>query len=252
MDPKRFSAIAHGGLLIWNPAGPAKIDRALSDLAFTEESRCLDVGCGRAEVLVRLAERFGVHGTGIDSSTFAVDLARTEASRRARPGLVEITCGRFEDVSLPEDHYDLAICLGATHAIGGYDKTLSILGKLTRPGGHLLVGESYWRRAPDPEYLKEIEGTADDLQTHQGNLSTAAAAGLDVINASPCSVDDWDRYEGSYAENVERFVTENPDDPDVQAMIARIRPWREAYLRWGRDTLGFGLYLLRRPVGWAR
>ena len=42
-------------------------------------------------------------------------------------------------------------------------------------------------------------------------------------------------------------VRANPHDPDAQAMLERIRPWREAYLRWGRDTLGFGLYLFRLP-----
>jgi hypothetical protein len=29
-------------------------------------------------------------------------------------------------------------------------------------------------------------------------------------------------------------------------MGERIRRWRETYLRWGRDTLGFGLYLFER------
>jgi len=30
-------------------------------------------------------------------------------------------------------------------------------------------------------------------------------------------------------------------------MLERIRRWRDGYLRWGRDTLGFGLYLFYRP-----
>jgi len=30
-------------------------------------------------------------------------------------------------------------------------------------------------------------------------------------------------------------------------MLELSRPWREAYLRWGRTTLGFGLFLYRRP-----
>ena len=30
-------------------------------------------------------------------------------------------------------------------------------------------------------------------------------------------------------------------------MLERSRKWRDAYLRWGRDTLGFGVYLFARP-----
>ena len=45
---------------------------------------------------------------------------------------------------------------------------------------------------------------------------------------------------------VERYARNNPDDPDCPAMVTRIRRWRDAYLRWGRDTLGFGLYLFQK------
>ena len=34
---------------------------------------------------------------------------------------------------------------------------------------------------------------------------------------------------------------------DVPAMLERIRKWRDGYLRWGRDTLGFAVYLFYRP-----
>ncbi|MCC6194158.1 MAG: class I SAM-dependent methyltransferase, partial [Burkholderiales bacterium] len=37
------------------------------------------------------------------------------------------------------------------------------------------------------------------------------------------------------------------EDPDVPAMLERIRKWRDGYLRWGRDTLGFAVYLFYRP-----
>ena len=35
-------------------------------------------------------------------------------------------------------------------------------------------------------------------------------------------------------------------------MLERIRRWRDAYLRWGRDTLGFAVYLFSRPAVRAR
>ena len=35
--------------------------------------------------------------------------------------------------------------------------------------------------------------------------------------------------------------------PDARAMLDRSRRWRDAYLRWGRDTMGFAVYLFYRP-----
>lgn len=48
---------------------------------------------------------------------------------------------------------------------------------------------------------------------------------------------------GAPANAVERYVAAPPNDPDAPAMKARIDAWRALYLRWGRDTLGFGTYL---------
>ena len=47
--------------------------------------------------------------------------------------------------------------------------------------------------------------------------------------------------------SVERYAREQPDDPDVGTMLDRARRWRDAYLRWGRDALGFAAYLFYRP-----
>ena len=49
-----------------------------------------------------------------------------------------------------------------------------------------------------------------------------------------------------------KYVAEHPEDPDADAMLARIRPWREAYERHGRDhvavthDLGLQRFVLHR------
>ena len=55
-----------------------------------------------------------------------------------------------------------------------------------------------------------------------------------------------------YSRAIERYVAEQPDDADGPAMLERVRRWRDGYLRWGRDTLGFGVYLYYRGRGRAR
>jgi ubiquinone/menaquinone biosynthesis C-methylase UbiE len=142
--------------------------------------------------------------------------------------------------------FDLAVCIGSTHALGGYPETLRALAGLVRPGGHVLVGQGYWKRDPDPEYLARLGTTPDEMTAHEGNVTAGVAAGLEPAGAWTSRVEDWDRYESLYAETVERFAAAQPEDPDTPAMLERIRGWRETYRRWGRDTLGFGLYLFRQ------
>ena len=50
--------------------------------------------------------------------------------------------------------------------------------------------------------------------------------------------------------SVNRFATAeyartHPDDPDLAEVVERVRKARAAYLRWGRDTLGWAIYMFR-------
>jgi hypothetical protein len=72
-------------------------------------------------------------------------------------------------------------------------------------------------------------------------------AGLIPMHASTASMDEWDDYEWKYCRAIERYAREQPEDPDIPAMLERSRRWRDAYLRWGRDSLGFAVYLFYRP-----
>jgi len=60
--------------------------------------------------------------------------------------------------------------------------------------------------------------------------------------------DDWDRYETLQWYAAARYAQESPDDPDVPEILARVAHGRTNYLRWGRDTLGWALYLFQKAA----
>jgi len=41
------------------------------------------------------------------------------------------------------------------------------------------------------------------------------------------------------------------NDPDDGALLRISNKSRDAYLRWGRNCLGWAMYLFRRPGGWV-
>jgi len=245
VDPARFSSVGHGGMAIWNPVGEAALDALLGRLPLPPSPRVLDVGCGTGTLLARLAERRGASGVGVDRSPFAAAPARATAAGFG--GRIEIREEAFDATRFAGGSFDLVACVGSSHAVGDAAAALRALTPLVRPGGLLLLGEGFWERDPDPGYLSFLEARREDYRDFAGTGAMGAEAGLVLLEGLACSREEWDRYEGEYAANVERFVAEHPADPDAAAMLERIRPWREAYLRWGRTTLGFGLFLYRRP-----
>jgi hypothetical protein len=116
-----------------------------------------------------------------------------------------------------------------------------------RPGGHILVGQGYWRQPPSQAYLDFLGASPDDYATHADTFRKGAEAGLRPLYAAVSNQDEWDHYEGLYARAVERYIHANPTDRDRTALRTRIAQWREGYLTWGRETLGFGWYLFLRP-----
>jgi cyclopropane fatty-acyl-phospholipid synthase-like methyltransferase len=246
MDPLKFTTIAHHAHEHLNPVDPDALEQAVERVALRPGDRAIDVGCGKAALLIRLAERHGVAGTGVDLNPAFLAEARTLAARRGVAAAVTLIEGDASTIDLPAASFHLGICVGATHALGGYPGTLRGLARLVRPRGHLLIGHGYWKRAPDPEYLERLGATLDEMTSHEGNIDAGIAAGLKERGAWVSRDEDWDRYEDLYADTVERYAAQHPTDPDTPAMLERIRRWRETYLRWGRETLGFGLYLFRR------
>ena len=146
------------------------------------------------------------------------------------------------------ESFDLTAMLGGGGIGGGIAGICTTLAGWTRRGGYVLIGEGYWVQPPAPEYLAHLEATADEFRDHRGNVQAGVDAGLIPLHAFVASPDEWDEYEWKYSRSIERYALEQPGGPDVPAMLERIRRWRDGYLRWGRDMLGFGVYLFQRPM----
>jgi hypothetical protein len=82
---ERLSAITHGDRAFHDPLDPAVVDEVLAFAALGPGDRALDIGCGPGELLVRLADRTGCDGLGVDLATAQIEEARRRAAARA-PG----------------------------------------------------------------------------------------------------------------------------------------------------------------------
>ncbi len=247
MDPLRFTTVAHATHRLCNPVDPVLLAGVLDGLGLAAGARALDIGCGKASLLVDLAARHGVLGVGVDVNPAFLGEGRAMAAAAGVAASVALVERKASDFAAPGGAFDLGVCLGSTHALGGYAATLRALAGWVRPGGRVLVGQGYWKRPPDAAYLARLGARPEEMTDHEGNIAAGTAAGLEPAGAWASTLADWDRYEDRYAATVERFVAEHPSDPDAAAMRERIARWRETYLRWGRETLGFGVYLFRRP-----
>lgn len=117
--------------------------------------------------------------------------------------------------------------------------------EFTRSGGLVIVGEPYWKCKPSAEYLEVENFERTTFGTHAENVFTGTEIGLTPLHAVASSDDEWDRYEALQWQAAERWAIENPDDPDREAVLQRVRNARDVYLKLGRETMGWGIYMFR-------
>jgi hypothetical protein len=48
---------------------------------------------------------------------------------------------------------------------------------------------------------------------------------------------------------VSEYARFHPEDPDLPEIVERADKERSLYLRWGRETLGWAIYVFRRDLG---
>ena len=63
MDHAKFTTIAHRAHRFCNPLDPAVLERVMAGLRLSAGDRVIDVGCGKAALLVDLAGRFRGSGS---------------------------------------------------------------------------------------------------------------------------------------------------------------------------------------------
>ncbi len=247
-DRRRLSAIAHSGSAMWGPISEQTIQEVLSRAeAFIERtSVILDLGCGPAELLRRLAERTGTRGVGIDASPQAIQ----EAERRLDASLtrhrIELKLADVHDLPRKPE-FDLVICIGPGWDTGGWFELTRWASGFVGSGGHLLLGEGAWRTNPSGETLERLQMSPADYLPSDQVAHAVRDAGVEPQWVHRSTPHEWQAYGDTYRGALQRFADENPDDAITAAALQRSGPgWSTFELL--HETLDF-ILVLGQPTG---
>src|SRR5688572_6424239 len=111
MDHDTFSAIAHRDHRYLNPVGPATMEALFALLRLGPGARVLDLGCGKAETLIRLVELYGVHAIGVDRNPSFLEAARERARAVVPDAELDLIECDIADFEAPAATFELAMCI---------------------------------------------------------------------------------------------------------------------------------------------
>ena len=244
-----FPRIAYEALEVCNGVTMAAVETAVSRAGLAAGVEALDIGAGNAAVAIRLAETFGLRVTTIEMDPGMADLARARIAGAGVEDRVALVVAAAADVLARTRPVDLITALGTTNVTGEGRPTpeaaLRALRRHLRPGGWLLWGDLVWLSEP-PGPLRQIVEATNLYAGHDGWQAAARTAGLEVVVAEISPKAAFDDYARALTDAARRWLEANsaaPEAGSIRMSADRVG----AMLEYGRDHIGFGLYLLRNP-----
>jgi hypothetical protein len=238
----RLHEIAERDHRILNPFSPAKLHLLGEVCRFAPGDRLLDLCCGKGELLCTWSRDHGITGVGVDVSATFLAAAHARADELGVAGAIEFVEADASRYRPAETGFTAAACIGASWIAGGLAGTLALLDGLVADEGLILIGEPYWRVAPEPAWEASFGG---GFATLAGTLDVFEAAGLDLVEMVLADGDDWDRYVAAQWWTCDVWLREHPDDPLRPAMEEFLAAARRTHLAFGREQFGWGVFVLR-------
>lgn len=143
----------------------------LRQLGLPPGARVLDLGCGKGAVLLALAEELDFHGVGVDAFAPFIEEAQRAARARGLVAKCKFCCADLCEVASEYKDFDIAMMLALGAAIGTQDDIVGLLRCCVRPGGYLVIDDSFLAPGvtgplPGYESYSNREETLRRLTTH--------------------------------------------------------------------------------------
>lgn len=144
------------GLTVIHPGGFEATRRLLDFCNIRENSRVLDIGCGKGTTSILLAQKYGCNVVGLDLSDDLLKQAETLARRRRLENRVSFRVGDALDMPFANDEFDLSIGQAVLILVGNKKKAIQEALRVTRPGGYVAWLELSWKKQPTKEFLEGV------------------------------------------------------------------------------------------------
>jgi len=165
-----------------NPRDMIRLIKTHMPIPKPEQVKILDIACGKGAAAVQIAKSLGVCVHGFDLTADFIEYARQKAEEFNVTSLCRFISADANEIVKTETGYDCVIFGAAGNILGTPPETLNKLCGTIKPGGVILIDESY---LPDDFNSGEIKYKNYDYQTRSQWMSLFKDSGLKLVEESP-------------------------------------------------------------------
>jgi SAM-dependent methyltransferase len=245
----RYYEIAEANHRIQNPFSEANLMLLGEICDLKPGMHQLDLACGKGEMLCRWVQKYGIQGIGVDISPVFLEAARHRAAGLQISSNLEFILGDAAQFEFQPETFDIVSCIGANWIGGGTRGTLDLIrkkGLKSSPESLVLMGEIFWKGKPSDQAIQTMGTRRGEWAEGLGQiLSWFDDAGANLVEMVIASAEDWDRYEGLKWRTFDRWMLQNPDDQEFDALVAYAKKSQSVYLNYERPLCDWGVFVLR-------
>lgn len=176
--------------------------------AVSENSKILDLACGKGAVGILLAEKFKCRVKGIDIFPEFIDYARTKAAEYNVSDLCEFAVDDINHAVSCEKDYDIVILGAVGDVLGKPDVTIERLKNTLKPSGFIIIDDGYVAEGSDSIYHSRAEW-----------MLFFVKAGVMLIDEIPSDIEEMAKINSCNQEHITRRANElklmHPDKSDL-------------------------------------
>ena len=134
---------------LWELGGSGKTTVALLKKYLAAGAEVLDLACGKGAVSIRIAKETGWRVKGVDLLPEFVAEAAAKAEGQGVAALCTFRQGDANKAVETERNWDVVVFSASGNVLGTPEETLQKLSGVVRPGGYILLDESYLKDGAD-------------------------------------------------------------------------------------------------------
>lgn len=148
----------------------------LSEVGFPSGGTVLDLGCGRGDIAIQVAQAFGAEVTGVDGHPPFIEIARQSAKQARLHQRCRFVAADLRTSLAKPARFDAVLMIAVGPVLGDCVETMSMLRAAVRDGGWIVIDDAYLEDGvPPPEdYEDYLEREAMEAGlTHFGDAIVA-------------------------------------------------------------------------------
>jgi len=230
-----------------NPINEDRLDEIISLLDIQSSDTIVDIGGGDGKVLLKMIQESKAKGILIDLDEKLIEVCRKKSKSLVEAGQL-ILMAEDANIAIKKielNSIDCFVCMGASYVFGDYLNFIKTIIPYLKPGGFILMGDQFWAKKPEQEYLNILGAEESECGYHHENIEAPEKMGLTYLYSHIASQEDWNRFEGIYFLEEELKALKLPE-AERKEKREKLRAFRNGQFKFGRSTMGFGLYLFTK------